>query len=243
MGERELQPLSGVQSRVKVCCDVLSHQHRGLPASGKLITPVTASKPHPTCLAMPPLKCCYCFCLPTRGKFSPRILGSQGRQEIREPRWRGRPLPLTLLGCSRDLDKKHKPFTAELARICLAWFLSAHISCDQRTGFVPRGQVCLSLWEQCPCWSSVLCLHKAIDWFQPWLPSISSPFTRRCWQWYVVWCHRYTQVRMKRSVNEASFIDPVQCLLMMYWMLGIIRLWCSDLFKTQISRPQKLCFS
>lgn len=150
---------------------------------------------------------------------------------------------LTLLGCSRDLDKKHKPFTAELARICLAWFLSAHISCDQRTGFVPRGQVCLSLWEQCPCWSSVLCLHKAIDWFQPWLPSISSPFTRRCWQWYVVWCHRYTQVRLKRSVNEASFIDPVQCLLMMYWMLGIIRLWCSDLFKTQISRPQKLCFS
>ena len=79
MGERELQPLSGVQSRVKVCCDVLSHQHRGLPASGKLITPVTASKPHPTCLAMPPLKCCYCFCLPTRGQVFSSHSGLSGK--------------------------------------------------------------------------------------------------------------------------------------------------------------------
>ena len=126
---------------------------------------------------------------------------------------------LTLLGRSRELDQKHCPFTAGLALTrhrgdqSLACFLSAQVSCDQRT-IVPRGPVCLSLWEQCPCWSLVLWLSKVIDWFQPQPPSISSPFTGQHWQRYIFWCHCYAQARLKRSVNETSFIDPTQYLLM-----------------------------
>lgn len=49
----------------------------------KLITPVSMSKAHPTHSAMPMLKCCYCFCLPTPGEFFPCILGIRRRQKLR----------------------------------------------------------------------------------------------------------------------------------------------------------------
>ena len=170
---------------------------------------------------MPTLKRCYCFCLPIWGKFSPWVLGSQGRQEIWETHWRWRPHcqpnPAGLFQRPRqEAEALHSRTGPNLP--CLVPFCPHRLwSKDE---FVPRGRVCLSLWEQCP-WSSVLWLHKVIDWFQPWPPSISSPFTRQCWQWHVFWRHRYTQVRLKRAVNEASFIDPVQCWLLMHSILVI----------------------
>lgn len=138
--ERELQPLLRVQSRVKVCCDVLSHQHRGLPASGKLITPVTASKPHPTCLAMPPLKCCYCFLAFRLGaSFLLAFWALREGRKSSPTEGEGHCQPNPKLGCSRRSDKKHKPSLQNWPEFALpVSFCPSAVT--RRTGFAPRGQ-------------------------------------------------------------------------------------------------------
>lgn len=106
-------------------------------------------------LGMPTLKRCYCFCLPIRGKFSPCVLGSQGRQEIGETHWRWRPHcqpnPAGLFQKPRQeaqaLHRKTGPNLPCLVPFCPHWLWS-------KDEFLPRGRVCLSLWNNAldlPC--------------------------------------------------------------------------------------------
>lgn len=154
---------------------------------------------------------------------------------------------LALLGCSRELNQKYwspqcrtDPYsTPRRPEPCLV--PSAHVSHGQRA-IVPRRPVCLSLWKQRPLLIFVRQLNKVTDCFQPQPQPISLPFIVQRQQWYVFWWPHDAQVRPKKAVNDPSFMDPVQNLLMTH---NIIWAWFSNfwsLFKTKVSRPPKVWF-
>lgn len=145
MGERPVSFLGASPSRAKACCETLSHQCPGLaPLWADYMSYYKESR---SCaLSNASFSCCYCFCLSTQSKSSPGILAIQGGQGLGGTRTRPAAPPLPHRTGLHSAAPMGGVWGGGVDQR-LAWFLSAHVSCGQGA-IVPRGPVCVSLWEQ-----------------------------------------------------------------------------------------------